>query len=235
MFFKIFIYILSFLIKRIDYVSFSYKPILLTQFKLLTSMRIVNVLLITAVVILSWGCNKDVDLDARKFGIFSVEENGTSVIAEGTIGSQTLDHFNTLLENYPDIDLIKMTDMPGSNDDATNVLLGRAVYNQALSIHIEDNGEIASGAVDLFLAGRERTKGANTKIGVHSWGDGNSEATDFPEDSSEHDLYINYYKDIGLSDEDARTFYFFTINAAPAADIHWMTEEEIETYNVLTQ
>jgi len=39
---------------------------------------------------------------------------------------------------------------------------------------------------------------------------------------------------MGFSQEDADAFYYFTINAAVAADIHWMTDEEIALYKILT-
>jgi len=95
---------------------------------------------------------------------------------------------------------------------------------------------IASGAVDLFLAGTTRTRAAGSKIGVHSWSDGGSkEATDFPVGHANHQPYIDYYKEMGFSQADAEAFYYFTINTAKASDIHWMTDEEIEQYKLLTQ
>ena len=30
-------------------------------------------------------------------------------------------------------------------------------------------------------------------------------------------------------------FYWFTLEAAPADDIHWMSRDEMETYAVVTQ
>ena len=39
--------------------------------------------------------------------------------------------------------------------------------------------------------------------------------------------------EMGFSQADAEAFYYFTINAAPAADVHWMTDGEIEQYQLL--
>ncbi len=192
-----------------------------------------NYLVILAIMAFAvTGCD---DPNKTQFGIFSVQENETTVIADGVIRTRSLDDFNDMISRYPNIDRIVMHDMPGSADDDANVEIGRAVYQAQIDMHIEDGYDIASGAVDLFLAGRVRTKGQNTRFGVHAWADGNSSATDYPEDSEEHDLIINYYKDIGMTEEEARTFYFYTIYAAPAEDIHWMTDAEVEQYNMLTE
>ena len=71
-------------------------------------------------------------------------------------------------------------------------------------------------------------------MGVHSWSDGVVEAADLPRDHPDHQLYISYYQDIGFSAQWAEDFYFFTINAAPADDIHWMTSAEIAQYEMTT-
>jgi len=80
-----------------------------------------------------------------------------------------------------------------------------------------------------------RTREIGSKIGVHSWADGNNqEATDFSVGHANHQPYINYYQEMGFSPTDAAAFYYFTINAAKAQDIHWMTDTEIEQYKLLT-
>lgn len=99
-----------------------------------------------------------------------------------------------------------------------------------------DNGTIASGGTDFFLAGMKRTKGKNTRIGVHSWADGlGKTATDYPKGDQNHEPYINYYESIGMTRQQAEAFYYFTINAATAENIHWMTDAEIAKYKMLTQ
>lgn len=97
-----------------------------------------------------------------------------------------------------------------------------------------DNGDIASGGVDFFLAGIQRIKGANSRIGVHSWTGDGEKATDFPEGHEYHLPYIDYYVSVGFTQQQAKDFYYSTINAAPASDIHWMTDEEIKRYKILT-
>ncbi len=93
---------------------------------------------------------------------------------------------------------------------------------------------IASGSVDLFLAGTNRSRDTGSQIGVHAWSDGNgTEATEYPVGHIEHQGAIDYYIDMGFSQADAEAFYYFTIQAAPASSIHWMTDAEIDQYKLL--
>ena len=64
-------------------------------------------------------------------------------------------------------------------------------------------------------------------------GPNGKEATDFPNDHENHKPYIDYYIEMGFSPSETEAFYFFTIHAAKADDIHWMTEEEIVQYRLL--
>ena len=169
-----------------------------------------------------------------QFGIFRVIDD-TTIEMNGTINGSTLRDFNRLLEVYSDIKLIKMDIVPGSEDDIINLQVAKRVFDLNIDTHLMDNGEIASGGVDFFLAGVNRSIGNNTRIGVHSWSDGRQEATDFPVGHENHQLYIDFYFSIGFTQQEAEAFYYFTINAAQADDIHWMTEAEILQYKIITQ
>ena len=196
----------------------------------LNNMKIqslIIVLLLTATTLIA--CNKK-----RRFGIFTVSKNKTTVEMDGTIGRSSLKNFNKLLKKYPSIDRIEIIECGGSSDDETNLQLSLKVHQKGINIHLLDNGEIASGGVDFFLAGIERTKGFNTKIGVHSWDSNEGSATDFEIGHSNHLPYIDYYVSIGFTQEEAEVFYYFTINAAPASSIHWMTDAEIDSYKIIT-
>lgn len=188
-----------------------------------------------AIALLLTSCKQwGISSSGQTYGLFTVSDDSTATL-NGVIKGNTLRKFEKMMEKHPSIQTLVMQDMPGSANDEVNVQVGRAVHAMGLHTHIDDGGEIASGAVDLFLAGSKRTGGTDVKIGVHSWSNGSKEATDFAEDDSEHDLFINYYKDIGIRDSMARAFYFFTIEAAPADGIHWMTEQEIEAYEMFTE
>ncbi len=189
---------------------------------------------LVSLFILLASCSADdsTEVVAKKFGIFTVQDDNITVIADGVIRTRTLKDFNNMLEAFPGITMINIREMPGSADDETNVQIGPLIYNKGINTHLLDEGLIASGGVDFFLAGKKRTLGENVMVGVHSWATDENEATDFPSDSPEHDLFIDYYRAIGIEDQLARDFYFFTINAAPADDIHYMTQEEIERYQI---
>ena len=174
-------------------------------------------------------CNKD---DSNSSIEPFTVENDTTISLNGEIDSNTLNAFNTVLGQNPNTKWLIFKEAPGSNDDEVNVQVGRRLHALGIHTQVENNGLIASGAVDLFLAGNRRVLGENVMVGVHSWSDGRNEATDFPRDSEEHQLFIQYYRDIGMRQQLAEDFYFFTINAAPAADIHYMTQEEIELYEI---
>jgi len=184
-------------------------------------------------ILLFTGCSSEESNPTRTdFGIFSVV-NETTIEMDGVINSSSLRNFNALIENYPEVNLINIFEVDGSDDDDINLLLSKRVHDLNISTQLVDNGLIASGGVDFFLAGVRRTKGTNTLIGVHSWSDGVNEATDFPVGDVNHLPYIDYYTSVGFSQQEAEDFYYFTINAAPAADIHWMTESEISEYGIL--
>jgi hypothetical protein len=169
----------------------------------------------------------------RQFGIFRVQQNNTTVIMDGTINSSSLQNFNALVRAFPKIKHIDLKNCDGSSDDIINLQLAKLIYDKKLSIHLVSNGTIASGGVDFFLAGAKRTKGSQTRIGVHSWANGHATATDYAVGHSNHLPYINYYVYIGFTQKKAEEFYYFTINAAPAMSMHWMTEHEIQKYGIL--
>ncbi len=170
----------------------------------------------------------------RNQGVFKVLTGDTIIEMNGVIGSTSLNDFNTLFSAFPDIDTINIKQCDGSEDDTINLQLSSRVHQLGLNTHLLSGGLIASGGVDFFLAGIKRSKGTNTKIGVHSWSDGGStQATDFPVGHAYHLPYINYYVSVEFSQQQAEDFYYFTINAAPATDVHWMTDTEIETYTII--
>ncbi len=177
-------------------------------------------------------CKKD-SIAPNDYGPFSSQDE-TTAIMNGDIGSNTPQHWDNFIAAYPNTERMLMKDCPGSSDDEANVVAARKIRAQNIAIHLPAEAIIASGAVDLFLAGTTRTRDAGSQIGVHAWSDGNQEATDFPVGDANHDLYIDYYKEMGFSQADAEAFYYFTINAAPSRDIHWMTDAEIDQYKLLT-
>ncbi|MGB0849002.1 MAG: hypothetical protein ACPGSM_19870, partial [Thiolinea sp.] len=126
---------------------------------------------------------------------------------------------------------IEMHDVPGSADDDANLIASRIIRTRGINTHVPADGIIASGGVDFYLAGLQRTLVDGAKIGVHSWADGDGRAgSDYPANDPEHKKYLDYYTEMGIPLE----FYWFTLTAAPPEEIHNMTAAEITRYGVTT-
>jgi len=149
----------------------------------------------------------------------------------GDIGPSTPARLEAFLEAYPDLELLVLPYLPGSIDDVSNFEVGRMLHEAGIATCVPSTGMIASGGVDFFLAGSSRSVGAGAQVGVHSWSAGaGMSGADLSPDDPEHDLYLDYYADIGISED----FYWFTLDAAAANSIHWMTAEEMVEYGMLT-
>lgn len=166
---------------------------------------------------------------------FQFHVNGTFAVAYGVIGSTTPSLVQDLIDNYPAVTTIVMYSCPGSEDDVSNLQASQLIHNAGYKMYLPMDGWVASGATDMFLAGSTRVVEITPDpVGVHSWSDGANEATDYPVGHSVHQLYIDYYVDIGFSLTEAEDFYYFTINAAPANGIYWMSDAEIDQYKIRT-
>jgi hypothetical protein len=164
---------------------------------------------------------------------FQFHVNGTFAVAYGLIGSTTPNVVQSLIDNHPLVTTIIMLACPGSQDDVANLQAATLIYNHGYKMYLPNNGWVASGATDMYLAGSTRIAEVTTNsFGVHSWSDGTNEASDFPVGHAVHQPYINYYVNVGFTLQQAKDFYYFTINAASANNIYWMTEIEINQYKV---
>lgn len=148
----------------------------------------------------------------------------------GEINSKTFDQIQEVIKNNPQITTIVQLEMPGSLDDETNFKMCRWIREQGLSTYLTKDSHVASGATDFFLAGVHRYYEKGAKVGVHSWSDGVKEAKEFPKDSEEHEMNRLYVEEM-LGQDD---FYWYTIYAASADDIYYMTLEEMNKYKIIT-
>ncbi len=155
---------------------------------------------------------------------------GDFLFLKGVINSDTYADVIDMLAAHPNIQSLVLTDVPGSADDEANLALGRVVRKAGLITYLPAEGLVASGGTDLFLSGAKRVMGRGARVGVHSWGDDDITGNDLPRDDPEHERYLSYYREIGIPEQ----FYWFTLEAAPADDIHWMTEAELAKHAVYT-
>ena len=158
------------------------------------------------------------------------QQRGDSIYMKGVIYSNTLNDITEAFDANPQITTLIMVDVPGSIDDEINLQASLEIRKRHINTYVPDNGMIASGGTDMFLAGERRAIHSTAKVGVHSWGGGDTIALEYPRDHKEHKKYLDYYRRINIPTK----FYWYTLEAAPAEDIHWMTIQEITTYNVVT-
>ncbi len=173
-------------------------------------------------------------LALEKATIFNISENQNAILLDGVINSSAFKKFKEITKKYPKIKMLKINICEGSMNDKINLKLAKYINENEFETHLLDNGLIASGGTDLFLAGKRRTIGTNTRIGVHSWEGIGMKATDFSTGHKYHKPYIEYYQSIGFTIKEAENFYYFTINAAPPEEVHFMNDNEIYKYKIIT-
>lgn len=170
------------------------------------------------------GCSGGLDYDPVTFTV-----DGDRIIATGVIDETALAAFDDVTTANPQAKTLVLQQIDGSVDDEANLKLARMVRDAGFNTVVPAGGLVASGGTDLFLAGVDRTLAAGACVGVHSWAADGYEATDIPRDDPEHDPYIRYFTAMGIP----TAFYWYTLDAAPASGMHWMTEEEAEEFRLV--
>ena len=170
-----------------------------------------------------------------RYGPFRVVANDR-VEMTGGVESDTPRLFKAMLAAHPGIAQIDMIDCPGSLDDDANLALARMIRSKGIATNVPAHGSIRSGGVELFLAGTVRKAAPSAEFGVHSWQDSDGmEAKDFAVSDPVHTPYVTFYRDMGLSADQAQAFYDFTNRAAPFDGLHVMSGAEIREFGLLTK
>ncbi len=163
------------------------------------------------------------------FGPFNVVSND-KVELNGSIESDTPAQFSDMLRAYPEIRQIDMIDCPGTGDDDANLALARMVRKAGIATNVPDGGSVRSGGVELFLAGAKRSAAPTAEFAVHSWVDEDGmEPDDFAESDPVNTEYVDYYREIGMSDDKAKAFYALT-NSVPHDDALYLKPRDIAAY-----
>ncbi len=176
------------------------------------------------------GCTQILVTALNQIEMTEIAVQGDKMYLIGDFNSKSYAQVTSAIEAHTEVKTIVLTASSGSLDDETTFKLARYIRSKSLNTRLLNNSVIASGAVDLFLSGTQRTIEKGAKIGVHSWSDGSKQGKDFPRDHPDHALNANYIKDMMGTD----AFYWFTIYSAPADAIYWMTEKEINQFNLAT-
>ena len=192
----------------------------------------IPIAVVVAVVVVLSGCTLMEVAYLNQVELTEFQVEGDRLYLANEINSRSLEQFREVMAAHPDVRTLVLTVVPGSVDDEINLQLGLEVRKRGLNTYLPAGGLIASGGVDLFLAGVERTIEEGAYVGVHSWAAGlGRTGDDVPRDHPDHQPYLSYYRDIDTPAD----FYWFTLKAAPAGQMHWMDAEEIEQYDVTTR
>ena len=163
------------------------------------------------------------------FGPFRVLDPARAALVDATDSASPRD-FARMLLAYPGLRTLEMIECPGTSDDTANLRLGRMIHRAGLSTHVPAGGSVRSGAVELFLAGARRSADPAAEFAVHAWQDSDGlEPSDFPAGDPVNQAYLAYYREMGLSDAQARAFYAMT-NAVPHEEARWMNVAEFAAY-----
>ena len=160
------------------------------------------------------------------FGPFRVVDPTRAVLV-GTTNGATPAQFAALLRAYPQMATLDLVEAPGTENDRANLAVGRMIREAGLTTRVPRGGSVRSGAVELFLAGVQREVEDGAQFAVHSWRDNRGrEAKDYAPNAPENRHYLDYYREMGMSEAGARDFYAMT-NAAPHARANWLSAGEM--------
>ena len=135
--------------------------------------------------------------------------------------------FAAMMSAFPQIALLEMVECPGTEDDRANLRLGRMIRAAGVATWVPDGGSVRSGGVELFLAGKQRYADPGAEFAVHAWMDVDGrEATDYAASAPENAKYLAYYRQMGMTEAEARAFYAMT-NSVRHDDALWLSGREM--------
>ncbi len=168
----------------------------------------------------------DLPSGIARFGPFRVLDQTHAALVDVT-DARALAQFNAMLKAFPGITTLEMIDCPGTEDDRANLQIGRIIRARGMTTHVPPGGSVRSGGVELFLAGARRQADHGAEFAVHSWADDlGLEPKDYAPDGPENRYYIDYYRQMGMSETQARAFYAMT-NSVPNASARWLSAEDM--------
>jgi len=160
---------------------------------------------------------------------FKVE--GDRAYGYGTSDKWSYGYVGRFMRKNPEVKTLVLKRMPGTVDGDDNMRIARKIRKKGLHTHLEADSFIASGAVDLFLAGSRRTMECGARIGVHSWTFGK---VFHPEEMGvdiRQQTHEKFLKDMGIDPK----FYAFTRDAALPDQIHILTVDEINRFGLVSE
>lgn len=164
-----------------------------------------------------------------RFGPFTVVDSAHAALA-GETDSKSPAQFKAMLQAYPGIRVLEMVDVAGTADDGANLELGRLIRAHGLTTDVPSGGSVRSGGVELFLAGSIRRAAADAEFGVHAWKDESGhQPGDFAADAPANQTYLDYYREMGLTPENATGLYALT-NSVPNEQVLWLKTSDLKRF-----
>ncbi len=149
----------------------------------------------------------------------------------GVLGPDLPEQLTNMVRQSPNIQTLVLVDIPGSIDQEATMQAARLIRRLGLNTMIARTGYVLSGGVDLFLGGVKRNIGAGAGVGVHSWYDQlGIEPEELNLADPIHGTYVNFYLEMGVPER----FYWFSLDAAPAERVYFMSPEEIYDFQIAT-
>ena len=163
------------------------------------------------------------------FGPFNVVAADRAELS-GSIETDTPAQFRAMLLAFPGIRQIDIIDCPGTGDDEANLKVARMLRRAGITTNIPDGGSVRSGGVELFLAGAKRHAAPTAEFAVHSWVDEDGlEPSDYSDDDPVNQEYVDYYREMGMTDDKAKAFYALT-NSVPHDDALYLKPRDIAAF-----
>lgn len=160
---------------------------------------------------------------------FYVEEDIAYV--SGILNNNSTEAVRQLINEHPNVRTLALVDIEGSLDQQETMQAARLIRLLELDTHIVRTGYVASGGVDFFLGGVNRTIDAGAGVGVHSWLDNTGVDPDELNLADPiHATYVNFYLEMGIPER----FYWFSLNAAPPERVYYLSPEEIYDFSLVT-
>lgn len=174
--------------------------------------------------------NKKAVTDDADVLAIDVEKN--TAYLSGVLGADLVKQLSDMVRKYPNVTDLVLVDVPGSVDQQATMEGARLIRRLGLNTHIAPTGYVLSGGVDLFLGGVKRSIGAGAGVGVHAWSDGTRiKAKNLRKTDPVHAAYVNFYLEMGVPEG----FYWFSLDAAPADRVYFLSPEEVYDFQLATE
>ncbi len=164
----------------------------------------------------------------QKYGLDAptIEVKGEKAFVNGTLGETFYHLLEKTLDENSQLNTIVLLEIPGSVNDEWNLKSCKLLFKKGLNTELLNNSIVESGGTDLFVSGSKLFIADGAKIGVHSWAGDDLVAAELPKNHAEHTMFLEFYSEIGVDS----SFYWYTLKAAPAEGMHFMTKSEINKY-----